>query len=424
MLVRKLAQYHVPYGRLGARFGSTASRVSANSNPMITARVAGAAAAALVGVGVGFVFLTSDERPHWSAYCDGSRSKSSSKALTQAEIDATRKQDLCHAVGNTPLLYLKSLSAELGCDIFAKAEFMNPTSSVKDRAAKYMIEEAEKQGILKPGGCIIEATGGNTGVALAQIGRSKGYQVVLTVPNMIAKEKIVYAERFGATVHQQPLVPITDPNNFERYAATLATQIPGSVHTNQFENMANYRAHYEGTGPEIWKQTNGRVTCFVSSSGTGGTISGISNFLKEQNPGVQCILADPLGSALFAYVHTKQLIKEGSSTIEGIGSSRLTKNFLAAKIDNALQVKDAEAVEMAYYLMRNEGLFVGYSAALNVVGAVKVAKRTGPKGSVIVTILCDGGERYLSKIYDDAWLKKENLVPKATGTSLDFVEPW
>jgi cysteine synthase A len=335
----------------------------------------------------------------------------------------TKKQDLCAAVGNTPLLYLKSLSAELGCEIYAKAEFMNPTSSVKDRAAQRMIEEAERTGVLKPGGCIVEATGGNTGVALAQIGKSKGYQVILTVPNMIAKEKIVYSERFGAKVYQQPLVPFTDPNNFERYAATLASQLPGSVHTNQFENMANYRAHYEGTGPEIWDQTNGRITAFVTSSGTGGTISGISNFLKEKNKFVKCILVDPMGSCLYSYLKTGELAKEGTSTIEGIGSGRLTANFKAAKIDDAMRVKDIEAVEMAYYLMRNEGLFVGYSAALNVVGAVKAARKLG-KGSVVVTILCDGGERYLSKIYDDEWLVQQNLVPKSKGTSLDFIELW
>ena len=260
----------------------------------------------------------------------------------------------------------------------------------------------------------------NIGVALAQIGKSKGYQVILTVPNMIAKEKIVYSERFGAKVYLQPLVPFTDPENFERKAASIAASIPGSVHTNQFDNLANFRSHFEGTGPEIWSQLNGKVTAFASSSGTGGTISGISAYLKQVSPTTQVVLVDPMGSCLYSYIKTGKLESTGKSTIEGIGSSKVTANFKNAKIDDAVRVSDQEAVEMAYYLMRNEGLFVGYSASLNVVGAVKVAKGL-PAGSTVVTILCDGGERYLSKIYDDKWLVQQDLVPVATGQSLGFV---
>lgn len=329
-------------------------------------------------------------------------------------------KDLTDAVGNTPLIFLKCLSNETGRKIYAKAEFMNPTSSVKDRAAKYMIEEAELSGLLKPGGCIVEGTGGNTGVSLSQLGRIKGYQVVLTMPNVIGKEKVNYCKRFGAVVYLQPLVPFTDPNNYARFAETLASTING-VHLNQFENLANFRAHFHGTGPEIWNQTQGKVDGFVTSAGTGGTLAGISAYLKDMKPSVRCFLVDPSGSCLYSFVTSGELESAGSSFIEGIGIGRVTANFKQAKVDGAYRVSDRQAVEMAFYLQRNEGLFVGPSAALNLVGAVRLA-RSLPPGSTIVSVLCDGGERYLSSLYDDGWLAHRELLPRSQGRDLAFVD--
>lgn len=241
----------------------------------------------------------------------------------------------------------------------------------------------------------MEGTGGNTGIALAQIGRAKGYNVVLCMPNCISTEKIEYQRRFGAEVHLQPLVPFTDPANYARHAEIIAAQRPGAVFTNQFENLANFRAHFGGTGPEIWHQTKGRVDAFVASAGTGGTIAGISAFLKSVQPGIKCFLVDPTSSVLLNYVRdpTHPLTASpGPSEIEGIGIGRITDNFKQARLDGAFLCTDREAVEMVHYLMRNEGLYVGPSAALNVCGAVKTARLLGP-GHVIVTVLCDGGER-------------------------------
>jgi cysteine synthase A len=261
-----------------------------------------------------------------------------------------------------------------------------------------MLDEAEKSGALKPGGTIVEATGGNTGIALAQFGAARGLKVELFLPCIIAAEKVEYERRFGATVYLQPLVPFSDPENYFKKAEAHA-KLTGAFFTNQFDNNANFMAHYTGTGPEIWKELHGKVDGFIASAGTGGTVAGISAFLKDQDPRVKCCLVDPYASVLFNYVNSNKIeTSGGSSEIEGIGIGRITNNFKQAKLDKAMQCSDTEAMEMAYYLMRNDGLFVGPSAALNVCGAVKLARELGP-GHTIVTVLCDGGERYVNYYY-------------------------
>lgn len=349
-------------------------------------------------------------------------------ALYSTRCDSIdEKATLEKHVGETPLFYLRSLSEATGCEIYGKAEYTNPSGSVKDRAARQMILEAEQSGRLKPGGTIVEGTGGNTGVALAALGSARGYKVVLTMPVIIAKEKVQLAERFGAQVLLCELVPFTDPRNYARRAATLASEIPGAIHTDQFENLANFRAHYCGTGPEIWRQTQGKIDAFVTSAGTGGTIAGVSAFLKEAAAGlgppgrVQVWLVDPMGSALFNWVNQGRLLSEGSSEVEGIGIGRITANFKQANLDGAIRCSDQEAIDMCAYLMRNEGLCLGPSAALNVVGAVKMAKKLGP-GKTIVTVLCDSGERYTSKIYNDEWLAKMGFTNTTTGKGVEFVK--
>ena len=328
-------------------------------------------------------------------------------------------------VGNTPLIYLSALSKQTGCKIYGKAEYLNPGGSVKDRAARQMILEAEQSGRLKKGGVIVEGTGGNTGVALAAFGAAKGYGVILTMPNIIAREKVQLAERYGAKVILQPLVPFANPENYARKAETLAKEIPEAIFTNQFESLANFRAHYGGTGPEIWAQTKGSVDGFVTSAGTGGTLAGVSSYLKLISNGrVQCFLIDPLGSILYNFVESGRTLAEGNSEIEGIGIGRITANFSQGELDGAMRGTDQEAVDMAYWLMRNEGLCLGPSAALNVVGAVKLARRLG-EGKTVVTVLCDSGERYSSKLYNDEWLAKHKLRPSAaalTGKDLSFVK--
>lgn len=328
--------------------------------------------------------------------------KQKQSQVTQCESEttprvATKKQNhkngIESTVGNTPLIYLKSISEQTGCHIYAKAEFLNPTGSIKDRAAKFMLDDAEKSGALKPGGTIVEATGGNTGIALAQFGAGRGYKVELFLPCIIAEEKVEYERRFGATVYLQPLVPFSNPENYFKKAESHA-KLTGSLFTNQFENNANFMSHYSGTGPEIWNQLNGQLHGFVAAAGTGGTLAGVSSYLKDQDSGIKCYLVDPLASVLFNYVNEGKVeTSKGSSEIEGIGIGRITNNFKQAKLDKAIQCLDAEAIEMAYYLMRNDGLFVGPSAALNVCGAVKLARELGP-GHTVVTVLCDGGERY------------------------------
>ena len=353
----------------------------------------------------------------------------SATAAPQGEDDDKTKVGLIGAVGNTPLIYIRSISEATGCNVYGKAEFMNPTHSVKDRAAKYMIEEAERKGYLKPGGTIVEGTGGNTGVALAHLGVSKGYKVVLCMPNSISTEKINHQRRLGAEVHLQPLVPFSDPENYAKKAEIIGNEraSEGALFTNQFENDANFQAHYNGTGPEIWIQTKGKIDGFVTSAGTGGTISGISACLKNLNPKIKTYLVDPRGSVLYSFVTTGKC-EVGPNTgnapaMEGIGIARITANMSKAKLDGAFISVDQEAVDMAYHLLKQDGIYVGPSAALNVTGAVKLARKMGP-GHTIVTVLCDSGDRYVSKLYNDSWLAENDLTPTpgaADDKSLSFV---
>jgi cysteine synthase A len=284
-----------------------------------------------------------------------------------------------------------------------------------------MIEAAERSGALQPGGTIIEATGGNTGVGLAMIAAARGYRAILTMPSNISQDKQATMRTFGAQVVLCPSVPFADPNHFYQTAKRLSEETPGAVWVNQFENMANSQAHYETTGPEIWAATGGRVDALVVSAGTGGTISGLSRFFKERLPNFKAFLIDPYGAGLYEYVRSGKIASEGSSVAyEGIGIMRLTANFAAARVDGAFRGTDREGVEMCYWLLRNEGLWVGPSAALNVVGAVKVARQLGP-GHTIVTVLCDSGSRYQNTVFNKEWLDKHNLAPLSTGTDLGFV---
>lgn len=327
---------------------------------------------------------------------------------------AQTAQNFSAVVGNTPLIELASLSLLTGSRILGKAEFMNPGGSVKDRAALFMINQAEKGGKLIPGeqGIIVEGTAGNTGIGLTLVGNERGYKTVIVMPNNQSREEIELLQTLGADVRLVPPAPFANPANYYHVARELAANIPGAFWANQFENTANFQAHYQGTGYEIWDQTQGRIDYFITSAGTGGTIGGVSAFLAQQNPEIKSYLIDPTGSGLFSYVQTGEFKAEGSSITEGIGINRLTQNFAQAKLAGAVHGTDQHAVDVAHYLTRHEGLFLGSSAGLNVVGALKLAKQHGP-GKTIVTILCDGGGRYQSKLYNAAWLNEKNLQPRA-----------
>jgi len=309
------------------------------------------------------------------------------------------------AIGNTPLIRLKSIEKITGCRILAKAEHMNPGGSVKDRPALHMVEDLEKEGKINKNNknILFEGTGGNTGVGLALVARAKGYECVLVVPDHIAKEKIELMKLFGAKVKIQPTVPFSDPNHYYHIASDLANKTKGGIFLNQFENKSNFMCHYSTTAPEIWKQANGVVDGVCISAGTGGTIAGISKFLKEKNPNSRVFLIDPFGSGLYSFIKDGVFKSEGATIAEGIGIMRKTANFASAQIDGAFRGTDREIVEMAHYLLRNEGIFVGPSSALNVVGAVKLAKLIGPN-KTIVTVLCDSGDRYRTKLYNEEYI--------------------
>ncbi|NJR48230.1 MAG: cysteine synthase A [Leptolyngbyaceae cyanobacterium CSU_1_3] len=320
------------------------------------------------------------------------------------------KNGFVGAVGNTPLIRLNSFSDETGCEILGKAEFLNPGGSVKDRAALYIVEDAEKKGLLKPGGTVVEGTAGNTGIGLAHICNAKGYKCLIVIPETQSQEKIELLRMLGAEVRTVAAVPYKDPNNYVRLSGRIAADMENAVWANQFENLANRIAHYETTGPEIWAQTDGKVDVWVTSTGTGGTYAGVSMFLKEKNPEIQCILADPMGSGLYSYVKTGEVHSEGSSITEGIGNSRVTGNMEGAPADDAVRVDDKEAVRVIYQLMKKDGLFMGGSVGINVGAAVALARQIGP-GKTIVTILCDGGSRYQSKLFNRSWLAEKGLWP-------------
>jgi cysteine synthase A len=321
------------------------------------------------------------------------------------------KHGFIDTVGNTPLIRLNSFSDETGCEILGKAEFLNPGGSVKDRAALYMIQDAEKKGLLKPGGTVVEGTAGNTGIGLAHICNAKGYKCLIIIPETQSQEKIDLLRTLGAEVRTVPAVPYKDPNNYVKLSGRLAAEMENAIWANQFDNLANRHAHYETTGPEIWDQTNGKVDGWVTSTGTGGTYAGVAMFLKEKNPDIRCVLADPMGSGLYSYVKTGEIKLEGSSITEGIGNSRVTANMEGAPADDAFQVDDVEAVRVVYQLLEKDGLFLGGSSGINVGAAVALAKQLGP-GHTIVTILCDGGSRYQSKLFNREWLSTKGLLPE------------
>jgi cysteine synthase A len=320
------------------------------------------------------------------------------------------------AIGNTPLIALPKLSAALQRRILGKAEFLNPGGSVKDRAARGIVDDAEATGRLQPGGTIVEGTAGNTGIALALLANARGYDAIIVVPDDQSPEKIALLETFGADVRVVPAVPFANPENYYHVARRIAEATPGAMWADQFDNVANRNAHYATTGPEIWEAVGDELTAFVAACGTGGTLAGTALFLKERTPGVRIVLCDPYGSALYAYVKTGELAVEGDSNAEGIGIKRITKNFADAPVDDAIRVDDRTMVEMAAWLLREEGIYVGGSAALNVAGAARYA-RTLPPGSTVVTILCDGGDRYRSRLWNAAWLAENECTPIATDLS-------
>jgi cysteine synthase A len=316
-------------------------------------------------------------------------------------------------IGNTPLIRLKRASEETGCEILGKAEFLNPGSSVKDRAALAIVRDAEGRGQLRPGGVIVEGTAGNTGIGLALVGNARGYRTVIVIPETQSQEKIDMLRLCGAEVRTVPAVPYRDPNNYVkisgRLAEELATTEPnGAIWANQFDNVANRQGHYETTGPEIWRQTEGRVDGFVCAVGTGGTLAGVGMFLKERKPGVVIALADPMGAALYSWYTSGELKMEGESISEGIGQSRITRNLEGAPVDRAWQVPDEEALPIVFDLLKEEGLCLGSSSGINVAGAIRLAREMGP-GHVIVTILCDYGTRYQSKLWNPAFLRSKGL---------------
>jgi len=316
-------------------------------------------------------------------------------------------------IGNTPLVKLKKASEETGCTILGKAEFLNPGGSVKDRAALYIIRDAEKKGLLKPGGTIVEGTAGNTGIGLALVGNALGYKTVIVIPETQSEEKKDMLRLCGCELIQVPAKPYKDPDNYVRYSGRLAEELSktepnGAIWANQFDNVANRQAHIETTGPEIWDQTDGKIDAFTCAVGSGGTLAGVSMALKERNPDVKIVLADPMGAALFNYYKHGELKAEGSSISEGIGQGRITANLEDIQVDDAYQIHDADALEVVYDLVRNEGLVLGASSGINVASAIRLAKEMGP-GHTIVTILCDYGMRYQSKIFNPAFLKEQGL---------------
>lgn len=329
----------------------------------------------------------------------------------RAEIDM--KDGVIEAIGNTPLIKLERASAETGCTILGKAEFMNPGQSVKDRAALAIIRDAEAKGQLKPGGVIVEGTAGNTGIGIALVGNALGYRSVIVIPETQSQEKKDMLRLAGATLVEVPAAPYANPNNYVKVSGRLAEELAktepnGAVWANQFDNVANRQGHIDTTGPEIWEQTAGKVDGFICAVGSGGTLAGVGMALKARNPKVTIGLADPMGAALYSYYTAGVLKSEGSSITEGIGQGRITANLVDAPVDIAFQIPDAEAVQIVFDLLEQEGLCLGGSSGINVAGAIRLAKQMGP-GHTIVTVLCDYGTRYQSKLFNPEFLRSKNL---------------
>jgi cysteine synthase len=317
------------------------------------------------------------------------------------------------SIGNTPLIRLRAASEATGCEIYGKAEFLNPGGSVKDRAALAMIRDAEKRGSLRKGGVVVEGTAGNTGIGIALVANALGYRSVIVMPETQSQEKKNMLRLCGADLRLVPALPYANPGNYVRYSEVLAKEIAakepnGAIWANQFDNTANRDGHYRTTGPEIWEQTDGKVAGFTCSVGSGGTLVGVAMALKERNPDIKIALSDPMGSALYNWVATGELKAEGNSITEGIGQGRVTRNLEGAPIDLAYRITDEEALPVLFDLVQNEGLVLGGSTAINIVGAIRLARDLGP-GKTVVTILCDGGQRYQSKLFNPAFLREKNL---------------
>jgi cysteine synthase A len=327
------------------------------------------------------------------------------------------KSGFLDTVGNTPLIKLRGPSELTGCDIYGKAEFLNPGGSVKDRAALAIVRDAERRGQLQKGGVIVEGTAGNTGIGLALVGNALGYRTVIIMPETQSQEKKDMLRLCGADLRLVPAVPYANPMNYVRYSESLAKEIAakepnGAIWANQFDNLANRQGHQETTGPEIWAQTDGKVDAFTCAVGTGGTLAGVGMALKERSKDVKIVLADPMGSALYNFYAKGELKAEGNSITEGIGQGRVTKNLEDAPLDDWVQITDEEALPVIFDLLSKEGLCVGGSSGINVCAAIQVARKLGP-GHTIVTVLCDFGTRYQSKLFNPEFLRERNLpVPE------------
>ncbi len=317
------------------------------------------------------------------------------------------------SIGNTPLIRLQRVSDATGCEILGKAEFMNPGGSVKDRAALAIVKDAEAKGLLKPGGVIVEGTAGNTGIGLALVANARGYKTVIVIPETQTQEKKDMLRLCGADLREVPAVPYRDPNNYVKLSGRLAEEMAaenpaGAIWANQFDNVANRQGHYETTGPEIWRQTDGTVDGFICAVGSGGTLAGIAQYLREQKAGIKIGIADPPGAALYEYYKNGELKSEGSSITEGIGQGRITANLEGLTVDMPYQVPDSESLQVAFDLLSEEGLALGSSSGINVAGAIRMAKDLGP-GHTIVTVLCDGAAKYQSKMFNRAFLEEKGL---------------
>ena len=325
------------------------------------------------------------------------------------------RNDFVDSVGNTPLIKLRRASELTGCTILGKAEFLNPGGSVKDRAAKFMVLDAERRGVLKPGGLIVEGTAGNTGIGLALVGRSRGYRTLILMPNTQSQEKKDMLRLCGAELREVPAVPYKDPNNYVHIAARAAKELEatephGVLYANQWDNHANREGHSASTGPEIWEQTNGRIDGLTCAVGTGGTLAGVGAYLKQRNRKIVIAAADPMGAVIYSWVKTGKLESSGSSISEGIGQGRITGNLDGAQIDEAFQIPDSEMVPIVYDLLIHEGILMGGSTGINVAGAIRLARALGP-GKTIVTVLCDSGSRYQSKLFNPEFMKSKGLPP-------------
>ena len=323
------------------------------------------------------------------------------------------RSDFVDAVGSTPLIKLRKASELTGCTILGKAEFLNPGGSVKDRAAKYMVLDAERRGAIERGGLIVEGTAGNTGIGLALVGNSRGYRTLILMPNTQSQEKKDALRLCGAELREVPAVPYKDPNHYVHVAARTAQELAakephGVLYANQWDNTANREGHAQSTGPEIWRQTDGKVDGFTCAVGTGGTLAGVGEFLKHKNPNIVTAAADPMGAAIYSWIKTGELKSSGSSISEGIGQGRVTGNLAGAKIDDAFQIPDSEMVPICFDLLQSEGLLLGGSSGINVAGAIRLARELGP-GKTIVTVLCDSGSRYQSKLYNPEFLRAKGL---------------